>query len=112
VWFSKERGHPMPETSIATDVFPLLFVAVCVLIAVGFVATVGLMFRNVRKVRHSGHDPFTLQADLATRALSSSLLAPAKSTEDRLHELDELQHRHVISAAEYVRARERVLSGQ
>ncbi|PPF84495.1 SHOCT domain-containing protein [Subtercola sp. Z020] len=92
--------------------FPLLFVAVCVLVAVGFVATIALMFRNVRKVRRSGHDPFTLQADLTTRALNSAMLAPARTAEDRLHELDELQHRHVISAEEYVRARERVLSGQ
>ncbi|MDF2442180.1 MAG: hypothetical protein JWR01_383 [Subtercola sp.] len=102
----------MPATSTAFQLFPILFSIACVVVAVGFVITIALIIRNARRVREAGHNPFTLQADLATRAMDSDLLSPAKTTEERLGELDDLEHRHVISPEEYVRARERVLSGR
>lgn len=101
----------MPETSTALELVPILFVVACAVIAVVFVLTTALLVRRSRRIRRAGHDPLTLQADLAVRALQSDLLRPARSTAERLHELDELQHRRGISPNEYVRARERVLSG-
>ncbi|RFA08704.1 hypothetical protein B7R54_05285 [Subtercola boreus] len=102
----------MPTTSTATSIFPIIFVAACVVVGLGFVITIALMIRNAHRIRHAGHDPFTLQADLATRALESDLLSPSKTTEQRLQELDDLHRRRVISPEEYVRAREQALSGR
>ncbi|RFA16039.1 hypothetical protein B7R22_04695 [Subtercola boreus] len=101
----------MPATSTSFNIVPILFTAF-VVVAVGFVITIALIIRNARRVREAGYNPFTLQTDLATRAMESALLDPSKTTEERLGELDELQHRRVISPEEYVRARERVLSGR
>jgi len=97
----------MPEF---TSLFPILFVIAAAVIAVVVVVIVVQAVANVRRVRQSGHNPLTLQADLATRLLDSEALSPAKPTEQRLAELDRLHEAHVISTDEYRTARARVLT--
>jgi hypothetical protein len=70
-----------------------------------------LVSRNAAKARALGHDPLTMQTELAARAMDSSLLAPQKSLEARLAELDELRARGVISAEEHAKARADTLAG-
>lgn len=98
----------MPSNSVMGG-FSTLFIVVAVFIAIGFVAVIALIIRNARTVRKSGHNPFTLQADLATRVLDSELLSARRPIEDRLHELDALRSRGAISEAEHAAARAEVL---
>ena len=101
----------LPEMESVAPTFTALFAIVVILILAGMATVIILIVRNVRKVRRAGHDPLTLNADLSVRALDSALLAPEKSIEARLAELDDLLKRGVISAEEHGRARMRVLSG-
>jgi hypothetical protein len=100
---------PEPETFGPT--FTALFAIVGIMILAGTATVIVLIVVNVRKVRQAGHDPLTLNADLSVRALDSALLAPEKTTEARLAELDDLLKRGVISPEEHAEARMRVLSG-
>jgi hypothetical protein len=96
---------------VLSELFPILFVIVAAVIAVVVVVIVVQAVANVRRVRQAGHDPLTLQADLATRLLDSEALSPARSTEDRLGELERLRESSAISGDEYTQARARVLAG-
>jgi len=106
--------NPMPldPFAAAPPGFQAMFVIVGLLIALGFVFTIVMIVRNYSKARESGHDPFTLQTDLATRALDSELLAPKQSIEQRLAELDDLVTRGVITDEERVAARADILAGR
>jgi len=92
--------------------FQAMFVIIGLIVTVGFVFTIVLAARNFAKIRKAGHDPLTLQADLATRALDSELLAPKQSMEQRLAELDDLVTRGVITDEERVAARADILAGR
>ncbi|MEU1970153.1 SHOCT domain-containing protein [Microbacterium sp. NPDC019599] len=89
---------------LAFVMFGAFFIAVLTFIVVAIV-------RNARKAREAGYDPMTMQTELTARAMSSELLQPAKSTEQRLRELDDLRARGVISAEERDRARADILRG-
>lgn len=84
-----------------------------------FIVIVGLMvafgigtaiYQSVRVAR-SGHNPLTLETDLAVTALDSQALAPSKTMEQRLREVDDLFARGVISEAEHAAARSAILTG-
>ncbi|MCD2441527.1 SHOCT domain-containing protein [Agromyces sp. SYSU K20354] len=98
--------------SAASSAFNVMFAIVVIFIAVVFVLMIVTMVRNYSKAKSTGHDPLTLQTELATRALDSEILAPAKSIEQRLAELDDLAARGVISADERLAARADVLAGR
>jgi hypothetical protein len=83
--------------------FGLLFTGVVVFIIVAAV-------RNAQKARELGHDPLTMETELAARAIDSSLLAPAGTIEARLAELDSLRSRGIITEAEYAKARAEAIS--
>ncbi|MFF2387922.1 SHOCT domain-containing protein [Agromyces sp. NPDC058104] len=102
---------PDPFT-MASGAFGTVFVLACLVIGAGFVVTIVLAIRNYNKARSAGHDPFTLQTDLATRALDSELLAPKQTLEQRLVELDDLAARGVITSEERAAARAELLSGR
>jgi hypothetical protein len=70
-----------------------------------------MISRNAAKARELGHDPLTMQTELAARAMDSELLAPRPSLEARLAELDDLHARGVITADEHAKARAEVLAG-
>jgi uncharacterized membrane protein len=84
--------------------------AVLFIIAVAVVMVV-MISRNAAKARELGHDPLTMQTELAARAMDSELLAPRPSLEARLAELDDLHARGVITADEHAKARAEVLAG-
>ncbi|MEG2576993.1 MAG: SHOCT domain-containing protein [Glutamicibacter sp.] len=89
--------------SVGTPLFAMLFIAVIGLII--FVAV-----RNYRKAKSAGFDPLTLETELMARAANSAMLAPEKSLEDKLAELDSLHSRGIITRDEYLQARRDALS--
>ncbi|QNE46888.1 hypothetical protein F1C58_08210 [Glaciihabitans sp. INWT7] len=91
--------------------FGVIFGIVATVVIVGFVVTIALTIRNAARVRNSGHDPLSLQADLAVKLLDSEALTPAKSLESRLLELDALLSKGAITAEEHAAARARLLGG-
>ncbi|WP_368498439.1 hypothetical protein [Herbiconiux sp. A18JL235] len=93
-----------------TELFPILFVVAAAIIAVVIAVIVVQAVANARAVRRAGHNPLTLQADLATRLLDSQALSAARSTEERLDALDRMRDERSISDDEYREARARVLS--
>ncbi len=80
-------------------------------VIVGFVVIIALTIRNAARVRNSGHDPLSLQTDLAVKLLDSEALTPAKSLESRLLELDALLTKGTITSDEHAAARARLLGG-
>ncbi|MEK6311922.1 MULTISPECIES: SHOCT domain-containing protein [Curtobacterium] len=91
--------------------FGVLFGIVAAIIGLGFVAIiVSIVVRSSRMAKR-GQNPFTLQEDLAYRAMQSQTLAPAKTLEQRLAELDDLHARGVISDEEHRVARADALGG-
>lgn len=89
--------------SIGLPLFTVLFV-----VFAGFIIFV--IVRNFRKAKSAGFDPLTMETDLMARAANSSLLAPKKSLEDKLSELESLHSRGVITRDEYMQARRDALS--
>ena len=100
----------MPENSLDTSGFEVAFGIVFALVLAVFALSIVLAIVNAQKVRRAGHNPATLETDLAVRALDSEALAPRRSKEDQLRELDDLRARGVITAEEHGTARADVLS--
>lgn len=89
--------------------FHLLFVGAAVLIAVVTVLIVVSIVRSGAKMRRAGVDPSTAQADLAIRVLQSEALAPRRTTEERLAEIERLHAAGHITDAERAAARAKLL---
>ncbi|MHC5796205.1 SHOCT domain-containing protein [Lacisediminihabitans sp. FW035] len=89
--------------------FGVIFGIVTAVVVIGIVISIAVAIRNAARVRNSGHDPLTLQSDLAVKLLDSEALAPAKSLESRLLELDALLAKGTISKEEHAAARARLL---
>ncbi|MGH3651911.1 SHOCT domain-containing protein [Glutamicibacter sp.] len=89
--------------SVGIPLFAILFIA-----GVGFIIFV--VVRNHRKAKSAGFDPLTLETDLMARAANSAMLAPKKSLEDKLSELDSLHSRGIITRDEFLQARRDALS--
>lgn len=90
--------------------FLILFCVALVFIGIVFVVTILGIVKGRRTLLDAGIDPFTAQAQLAGKLLNSEVLAPHKSLEERLRELDDLHTRGVISEAEHATARAKVLA--
>jgi hypothetical protein len=88
----------------------VFFVVVFALVVAGFVLTGYVFVRNRRALREVGLDPFTAGAQLTGKLMGSPLLAPAKTLEQRLAELDDLHARGVISDAEHTSGRAAALA--
>lgn len=91
--------------------FDTMFTIALVLIGAGFVLVIALIIRNATRMRQHGIDPTTLNADLAAKLMQSNVLAPDRSVEARLADLDRLAQQGTISADEHRDARRAVLSG-
>jgi uncharacterized membrane protein len=91
--------------------FAIFFGIVVLFIIAVAVVMVVMISRNAAKARELGHDPLTMQTELAARAMDSELLAPRPSLEARLAELDDLHARGVITADEHAKARAEALAG-
>jgi Short C-terminal domain len=110
----------MPISSDPTagfaSVFPIIFGVFLVIIVViaGVTLVAGAM--KTKRVVESGHNPLTLDTDLALKVLDSQALAPTdrrsveqRPVEQRLAELDALHAKGAISEDEHAKARERIL---
>ncbi|WP_022902855.1 SHOCT domain-containing protein [Curtobacterium sp. B8] len=91
--------------------FGVVFGLVAVVIGLGFVAMIVTVAVRSARMAKRGQNPFTLQEDLAHQAMQSKTLAPDKSLEQRLAELDDLHARGVISDEEHRLARAEALRG-
>ena len=107
-------GAPGGETH--NPLIPPAYDLVWTLVAVGGVVTllgiaaiVVVTVLRARRMRARGQDPWTMQEDLAYRAMQSGVLAPTVSREQRLAELDDLHRRGVISDDEHRDARAEAL---
>lgn len=90
-------------------VFGILWGVGAVVIGLGFVAIVVTIIVRSARMTKRGQNPFTVQEDLAYQAMQSRTLAPEKSLEQRLAELDDLHARGVISDDEHRAARSEAL---
>ena len=94
------------------ELFTAMSIIVPVVFVIAFAAIIVFAVVNFRRIRKAGHNPFTLNADLASRALDSRLLAPDQPLEKRLDELDRLRAAGRITDEEHERARASILSGR
>jgi hypothetical protein len=100
---------PYDPESTFLPAFNVGFTIVAVIIALGVVFVVVSIVRNVIKVRASGHDPITLQTDLAVKLLDSSALAAERPLPQRFADLDTLLAAGTITPEEHSAARARLL---
>jgi hypothetical protein len=96
-----DSGFPA-AIGVAFTVFVVFFVVVLALIAVSAV-------KRYRAAKQAGLDPFAADVQVMGRVHDSALLAPERSIQDRLAEVDELARTGSISAAERDEARARIL---
>lgn len=68
-----------------------------------------LMLMNWKKAADAGVNPLTMETEAMTTLIKSQALAPEKSLEERLAELDALHAKGTITAAELAAARAEVL---
>ena len=95
----------------AVEVLIVVIFVIFVFMFVGIVLFMALAAaRSKRALEAGGLDPLAAEAQLAARAANSQLLAPRRSLEDRLTELDDLRTRGVISVVEHAPARARALA--
>ena len=92
------------------DSFGVIFAIVALLVLAAFIFTAVVGVRNYKASKNAGLDPFTLQTELAVRAANSEMLAPKKTVEQKLIELDSLLARGVITRDEYTQARLKALT--
>jgi hypothetical protein len=124
-----DPGFPDPSADQGT--FNAIFGVIATIVVIGIVVTIIVAIVNAKKVVDSGHNPLTLQTELELKVLDSAALAPsttpdastagssaappaaaadAESIEDRLHKLDDLHARKLITDEELAAARARVLA--
>lgn len=91
------------------DSFSVIFGVFVVIIVAGIGFVIFSIIRNAQKAAELGHDPITMQTELAAKAIDSAALAPARSVQERLAEVDALLAAGSISADEHAAARARIL---
>jgi hypothetical protein len=97
---------PTPGSEAADTMFTI----VPVLIVLGFVAVIGTAIYRFFAARRAGLDPFAGDIQLMGAAKDSQLLAPERSVEERLAEVDGLLAAGTISQDEHDAARARIIS--
>ncbi|KJC64036.1 SHOCT domain-containing protein [Agreia bicolorata] len=99
----------MPESDMS-GFMPIVFWVIGGFIAVVFVYVIVSVFVNASRVRRAGHNPLTLQSDIATKLLDSDALSSQPSVEARLEKIEQLCSAGTISNDEYDAARSRLLA--
>jgi hypothetical protein len=95
----------------AVEVLIVVIFVIFVFMFIGIVLFMALTAaRSKRALEAGGLDPLAAEAQIAARAANSQLLAPRRSLEDRLTELDDLRTRGVNSEEEYATARAKALA--
>lgn len=92
----------MSGSSVSFTLFTLLG-ALFLLAVLG--GCVWVIARNFREARRHGLDPFTLHTTAYSRVLTSKLVEPPRSLEDRLAQIDDLHARGLIDDDERRAAR-------
>jgi len=101
----EQFGGDETHNPVIPGAFDAIMIVGVVVVLLGFVTVVGLIvYRSTRMVRR-GQNPITLQEDLLAQAMHSQTLAPRRSTEERLGELEDLHARGLISDDEHRAAR-------
>lgn len=101
----EQFGGDETHNPVIPGAFDAIMIVGVVVVLLGFVTVVGLIvYRSTRLLRR-GQNPITLQEDLMTQAMRSQTLAPRRSTEERLVELEDLHARGLISDDEHRAAR-------
>ncbi len=96
-----DTGFPA-VIGVAFAVFAVFFLVVLTLLVVSAV-------KRYRAAKAAGLDPFAADVQVMGRVNDSALLAPERSTQERLAEADELARNGTISASERDAARARIL---
>jgi uncharacterized membrane protein len=98
-------GPGLPDTSFFG---PMVTIALVFIAAVAVLIVVAIV-RNARAARRRGHDPMTMQTELASRLLESDALRGSGDATERLAKLEQLKAAGTISDAEYAAARQRII---
>lgn len=104
-----QQDERMNVNPLMPDGFAVIFGVFVVIIALGFVFVIFSIVKNARKAAELGHDPLTMQTELAAKAIDSQALSPARTVEQRLAEADGLLAAGTISPDEHAAARARIL---
>jgi len=91
------------------DVFGAVFGIVVFLMVIGVATMIVVAVYRAKRMADRGQNPLTMQEDIAYQAMQSQTLAPTKTLEQRLAELDDLHRRGVISDDEHRAARAEAL---
>lgn len=94
----------MPDAGFST-----VFAIVATIIAIGGIFAIVAAIMNAKKAIDLGHNPLTMQTELQAKVLDSRALAPERSVEERLAELDRLRASGAIDEAEHAATRSRIL---
>lgn len=115
---------PTPSPLDAADTwFPIVFAIAAAVVLIGFIVVIVSIIRRNARLRSLGHDPMTVDADIAHRMATGTLTTPdapadaaaadaapaSASVEERLAEVDELHRRGAIDDAERAATRARIL---
>jgi hypothetical protein len=113
---------PSPIGDTAGDSFGAIFGVIAFLVVVGFVGSIALGIYRARRVAKAGHNPLTVETDIALKLLDSGVLAspdggvaaPLPSATDdvatKLARLESLHSQGLISPEELAKARATVLA--
>lgn len=105
---SFEEGPPVADPLFEADLFLVAFALVGSLVLLGFLFVAYSILRSYRAAKRAGLDPFASEAQVIAQAISG----PARTLEQRLHELDDLHRRGIISGEEHRMARAKALSAE
>ncbi len=90
--------------------FPFPLNLIPYVVVIGWVVVPILVIMNYRKLKKVGVSGLTAPADLVGKLANSDLLAPSRTIEDRLSELDALLAEGTISRDEHAAARIKIIS--
>ena len=89
-----------------------MFIGVPIFIGVVVVLIVVMVVVRVARVRKAGHNPLTLDADIAMKLMDSDLLSKSGSKQEQLKEVEALHASGQVTDAERDAARAAILSGE
>ena len=98
----------MPNSGL----FDAMFIGVPIFIGVVVVLIVVIVVVRVARVRKAGHNPLTLDADIAMKLMDSDLLSKSGSKQEQLKEVEALYAAGQIKDSERDAARAAILSGE
>jgi hypothetical protein len=99
----------MPESTMS-GFMPVIFWVIGGIVVVVAIFVIVSAVTNAARVRRAGHNPLTLQTDIATKLLDSDALSSQPTVEARLQKIEQLRAAGTITGEEYDTARSRLLT--